>query len=278
MWISRSVQRAIINVIILSNSIRDVSSLIPITQNVLKSSYEKNEATSQFKHFVHSQTSYISELLDSLSHKRMIFKHDSAVLIHTTDIALDILRKKIEQTIQDKMKPGQALHRELCCLYNSVTATSSSDPQQYVDYIRDLAQLPVYSSQLSDADIAFELILMYLYGGFFAIESVASKRSEIRAAAEKIEVGIVITQFSDLLCGMVNVLSQKTKTDGYVCDDVHMLEVTKSSHPHGVRLSEKGCRTGSYDQYFPKYKNERRDCLQQNFVIFINIAKITQSL
>ena len=25
---------------------------------------------------------------------------------------------------------------------------------------------------------------------------------------------------------MVNVLSQKTKADGYVCDDVHMLEVT----------------------------------------------------
>ena len=52
------------------------------------------------------------------------------------------------------MKPGQALYRELCCLYNSVTSTSSSYPQQYADYIRDLAQLPVYSSQLvSDADM-----------------------------------------------------------------------------------------------------------------------------
>ena len=68
--------------------------------------------------------------------------------------------------------------------------------------------------------------------GFVALDSVlpvdliASKRYEITAAAEEIEVVIVITQFSDLLCGMVNVLSQKTKADGYVCGDVHMLEVT----------------------------------------------------
>ena len=232
LWISRSVQRAIINVIISSKLFRDVSSLVPITQNELKSSYEKNEATSQFKHFVHSQTSYIYHLLDSLSRSIKIFQHDFAILIHTTDIALDILRKKIEQTIRDKMKPGQALYRELCCLYNSVTSISSSDPQQYADYIRNLAQLPVYTSQLTDTDMcisAFQNIaveLMYVYG-IFAIDSVASKRSEITAAADKIEVGIVITQFSDLLCGMVNVLSHKTKADGHVCDDVHMLEVTK---------------------------------------------------
>ena len=83
----------------------------------------------------------------------MTFKQDFTVLIYATDIALDILREKIEQTIRDKMKPGQALYRELCCLYNSVTSTFSSDPQQYADYIRDLARLPVYSSQFSDADM-----------------------------------------------------------------------------------------------------------------------------
>ena len=71
LWNPRSVQRAIINAIILYKLIRDVSSLVPITQHELISSYEKNEATSQFKQFVHSQTSYISELLDSLTHLLM---------------------------------------------------------------------------------------------------------------------------------------------------------------------------------------------------------------
>ena len=172
LWIARSVQKAIINVIILRNSFRDVFSLVPITQNELKSSYEKNEATSQFVH------SPISEFLDS--HKRINLKYEgNEIVVYTTAIALDILRKKIEQTIRDQMKPGQALYRELCCLYNSVTSTSSSDPQQYADYIRDLAQLPVYSSQLSDADmctsafqnIAVKLVLLYRS----AIDSVASK-------------------------------------------------------------------------------------------------------
>ena len=227
MRIQRCVQRAIINGIILSNLFRDVSSLIPITQNELESSYEKNEATSQFKHFVQSETPYIYGILNSWLG---ISKDDFAILIYTTDIALDILRKKIEQTIRDKMKPGQALYRELCCLYNSVTSTSSSDPQQYADYIRDLAQLPVYSSQFSDADmctsalqnVVDEMMSIYRLGGISAADLA---RSEITAAAEKIEVGIVITQFSDLLCGMVNVLSQRTKADGYDCGDVHMLKV-----------------------------------------------------
>ena len=234
MRIPKCVQRAITDVIISSNLIRDVSTLVPITPNELKSRYEKNEATSQLKLFVHSQTLYIYKLLDSFSYNRRIYEHDFAILIRTTDIALDILRKKIEQTIRDKMKPGQALSREFCCLYNSVTSTSSSDPRQYADYIRDLAQLPVYSSQLSDADmctsalqnIAVELMLMYINDRFSSKDSVESKRSEIRAAADKIEVGIVTTQFADLLCGIVNVLNQNSKTDGHVRGDVQMLEAT----------------------------------------------------
>ena len=234
MRIPRCVQRAIIDGVILGNLFRDVFSLIPITQNELESSCEKNEATSQFKHFVRSQISYISKLLDCLNHRMINFKQDAIILIHSTNTDFAILRKKIEQTIRDQMKPGQALYQELCCLYNSVTSTTLSDPQQYADYIRDLAQLPVYSSQLSDADmctsalqdIVVEVMLMCFNGGYSMIDSVASKYSEITAAAEKIEVGIVITQFSDLLCDMVNVLSQNSKPDGYVCDDVHMLGVT----------------------------------------------------
>ena len=91
-------------------------------------------------------------------------------------------------------------------------------------------------SQLSDADmcssafqnVAVQLILRYNENQLFTRHSLAWKHFEIPAvaAAENIEVGIIIAQFSDLLCGMVNVLNQKTKADGYVCDDVHMLEVT----------------------------------------------------
>ena len=42
----------------------------------------------------------------------------------------------------------------------------------------------------------------------------------------KIELGTVITKFSDSLCDMMNVFSQKSTTDGNVCDDVQMLEAT----------------------------------------------------
>ena len=94
----------------------------------------------------------------------------SYYLFTRPDIAFGCFEdRKIGQTIRDKMKPGKALYRELCCLYNSVTSTSSSDPQQYADYIRDLAQLPVYSSQVFDADIctsAFQNIadeLMWMF-------------------------------------------------------------------------------------------------------------------
>ena len=49
---------------------------------------------------------------------------------------------------------------------------------------------------------------------------------EIRKAASKIEIGTVMTKFSDILYDMMNVFSQKSATYGNVCDDDRMLEAT----------------------------------------------------
>ena len=55
---------------------------------------------------------------------------------------------------------------------------------------------------------------------------VESRISEITTAAAEIEIGIVITKFSDFLCDMINMFNQKSKTNGDVCDDVQMFEAT----------------------------------------------------
>ena len=61
---------------------------------------------------------------------------------------MGVLENKIQQTINKLMAPGLKLHIALCFLYGSVT--SECDFQQFVNYVSDLVQLSVCSSQLSD--------------------------------------------------------------------------------------------------------------------------------
>ena len=121
--------------------------------------------------------------------------------------------------------------------------TSPSDHQQYVDCIRDLARLSANSSLHSDdymqtaelQIIALNLMLKSRKEGITAEDLVRSYTSEIENAAANIEIGTVMTNFSDLLCDKMRVFDQDTEAN--VCDDVQMLEATnKSSHPYGVKL------------------------------------------
>ena len=166
---------------------------------------------------------------------------EDEVLLHMTDVTMGALEKKIEQTIREKIKPGRRekivpgeLHEQLSCLYRNVTSPSRSDLEQFVDCIRDLATFSANPSQLSDDDfqiyelqyLAAVLTFQSRCGSITATDLVKSYTSEITEAAAEIEIGIVITKFSEFLSGMIHMFSSKKGVDGHVRDNVQMLEVT----------------------------------------------------
>ena len=236
-WMSRCFSKAIITGINSIDFIRDLSSLVPIKQTDRQSSCKMTKETSWFAQFANSQATYISELLDSSKQKmnRLVSFQEDDILLHMTNVAVDVSEKTIKQAIHEIFAPEKQLHRELCCLYNNVTSKSRFDLQQYVDCIRNLAQHSAYySSQLFDDDmqtaalqiIAVELISKSGIGTITKADLMRSYAHEITTAATKIEIGFVITKFSDCLCDMINVFIKKSKADDCVCDDAQMLEAT----------------------------------------------------
>ena len=235
-WMSRCVSKAIITGINSVDFIRDVSSFVPIKQTDWKSSYKMTKETSRFTQFANSRATYILELLDSSKQKmnKLVSFQGDDILLHMTNVAVDVSKKTIEQAIHKIIAPEKQLHRELSSLYNSVTSKSRSDLQQYVDCIRDLAQLSAHSSQVFDDDgqtatlqnIAVELISKSGVGNITGADLIRSYAHEITIAATAIEIGNVITKFADFLCGMMNVFCQKSKADSSVCDDGQMLKAT----------------------------------------------------
>ena len=263
-WMSRCVSRKIMTGIHSIDFIRDVSWLVPIEQTEVNSSYKMARETSQFTQYANSQARYISELIDSLKHEisKCLSCQEDEIVSHVINVTMGVLEKKIQLRIQEKLVTEEQFHRELCCLYSSVTSQSRSDHQQYLDYIRDLVQRSAYSSKSVDADIrtaaleniAVELMLKFQTGNITATDLLGSNTSKITAAAEKIEIGTALTKFSEFLCHKLNMFSQKSKTDksvcnvqikcsdvscdmmkifshesttdGCVCDDVQMLEAT----------------------------------------------------
>ena len=120
-------------------------------------------------------------------------------------------------------------------VYDNVTSASRFDLEHIFDCIRGMAQFSASFSQLSDADfqtaelqnIAVELLAKFKNDGTTATGIVESYTTEITTAAAKIEIGYVITKFSENLCDVTgNVFSQESTTDGNVRGDVHMFEAT----------------------------------------------------
>ena len=198
-WMSRCVSKAINTGINSNNFMRDVSSLVSIKQTELESSYKMTKETSQFTQFANLLSSYILELLNSSEQeKNLIGSQADEILLHMTNVSMEVLKKKIEQTIREKIKPGRRakivpgeLHEQLCCLYRNVTSPSRSDLEQFVDCIRDLATFSANHSQLSYVDfqiceledIAAELMSDSRYGRITATDLLRSYTSKITKAA-----------------------------------------------------------------------------------------------
>ena len=232
-WMSQCASRAIITGIKSIEFMRHVSSkLVPIKSTELGSSYKMTKETSQFTKLTNSQVQNVLKLLNSLKPKinKLVSCQVDEILLHMTNVTMGALREKIKHK---KIALGQNLHLKLCSVYNNVTSLSRSDREQFVDCIRDLAKFLASPSQLSDADfhtdelqnIALKLMSMSRIENITATD-LESFTHEITTAASKIEIGTVMTKFSDSLCDMMNVFSQNSTTDGDVCDDVQMLEMT----------------------------------------------------
>ena len=115
-WMSRCVSRAIITGIHSIYSMRDVSSLVPTKQTqleILESDHKMRKQTLQFRQYANSQARYILDLLDSRTREmnNLVSSQEDEILLHTTNVAFNFLRQKIEKTIRDKIKPGHTLYR-----------------------------------------------------------------------------------------------------------------------------------------------------------------------
>ena len=231
-WMSRCVSKAIITGINSNDYIRDVSSLVPIKQTELKYRSKMTKEASQFRQHLLAnwQAKYISELLTKQEMNKLISCQEDEILLHLTNVTMDALKGKIEQMIHEKIALGE-LHRLLCSVYSNVISPSRSDLEQFLDCICNLTKFSTVSSQLSDADfqtdelqsIALELMSKPRNGGITATD-LESYTHEITTAAAEIEIGTVITKFSEFIWHNINMFSSKTKAGGYVCDDVQMFE------------------------------------------------------
>ena len=67
------------------------------------------------------------------------------------NVVTSVSVKKLEKTLNEKLKPGEKLHQELCGLYGCVASQTRSNFQQFVDCIQDLAHISAYSLQLFEA-------------------------------------------------------------------------------------------------------------------------------
>ena len=237
MWMSRCVSKAIITEINSINFIRDFSWLVHIKETELESSYKMTKETSQFKQFANLQARHICKLIDPWKEemKNLISCQVDEILMHMTNVTMSDLREPIEQTIHNKFARGD-LRRQLCSVYDNLTSPSSSDLEQFVNFIRDLEKISG-TIKLCDAEfqtgglarIAVELISKSRNGGITATDLVRSYTHEIETAAAKIEIKNVITKFSVHLCAMMIRFIQKSTTDGYVCGEVRMLKATNES-------------------------------------------------
>ena len=220
LWISRCISIAIITGLRSTAIIRDVSSLVTMHTAIVESIYTVTEKTTEF---ANSQTNHIVKFLESMKQEinRSLSLHENEISMFTTNVAMNVVKEKIKQTIQEEIAPGKQLHRELLLL----SSQSSTDHKKFVDFIR------AFSSQLCDIEfqtsklenIANKLKSKTLDDSITA----AQFKTKISTAASKIEIGLVIKKFSALLNDKLKVLSHKTNVDDNFDVEFEKLEATK---------------------------------------------------
>ena len=218
-WMSRCVTEATVTGIRSINFIRDVSSLVPIKQIELESSFKMLAKPFQFEQFANSQavSTLLAQALKEVN--ELLIGINKTIL--TDKVVMGHLEKKIQERINKLMAPGQKLHRSLCFLHGSVASASRFDRQLFVNYFNDLVQLSVCSSQFSDIQTA-ELQNL-------AVELVSMSRSNTETTTSMITSAVkgiesIITNFTDWL----DKITQKTTVHQYSCADEEMHEAANN--------------------------------------------------
>ena len=224
--VSKVIQLGVRNMFFICN----YSSLVPIKKTELESCSEMTPETSQFSQFARSQAASVLNWLAPATQQvnNLGSSQEDGIIMHVTDVAMKVLRKKISQIMREAIAPGKKLHREIFSLYGSVASQSKSDLLRFVEFIRYSAQLSSYSFQPSDADIptdelqkiAVELKSKLRYDN---VRVLRSNTTQITATAEKIDIDIFIKDFPVYLSDKITQF-QKINACEYSCDDEEMLE------------------------------------------------------
>ena len=232
-WMSRGVVAAVTTGIRSITFMRDVSSLVPLKKPTIESTSETYPGTSQLAQFSLNRARRWSSLLADTTQytNTLICPIEDELLLHITNAVMSVLVQQIDEIFHEKLKPGQKLHRELCALYGSVTSQSTSNLQQFVDCIHDLAQALAHSSQLSDDDfenvdptnLVTDLVSKYLNGSVISTDK-GSVNTEITVTAAKIDITNAISKFSDSLDNRMSTFITNLHDFGYIIDDGPMLE------------------------------------------------------
>ena len=203
--------------------IRDISSLVLIKKTEVESCWKNISEQSQFSQFTRLQAASVLKWLAPETQK--VCSQDDEILMHVADVAMDVSRIKISHRIRETIAPGQKLHREIFSLYGSVASQSKSDLLRFVEWIRDLAQLCSYSFEPSDADILTSELQKIAVELRWKCrdENIMLATSKITTTAEKINIDILIEQFSVCLCNKISQF-QQSKACEYSCDDKEMFE------------------------------------------------------
>ena len=227
-WMSRCVVSAVTTGIRSIRYMCDVSSLLSHKQPSIRTTFKTKPGTSQFTHVARTRASCLLTLLATKTQdmKKLICPTDDELILHITNVVMNVLVGKIQVAFHEKLKPGQKLYQELCALYRSVTSQFTSNLQQFVDCIQDLAQASTQSSQLSDADfetvvltnVARELMSKSLNG------SITS--TDVITVIPVIDITSAISKISDLFADNMNTFIPNIPGVGYIEDDGQMLEAT----------------------------------------------------
>ena len=146
-WMLTCVSKAIITGIHSIDSVRDVSSLVPIEPSEPDLISKLTAGTSQFEQYANSQAAFALKLIASKMREMSISlsSREDVRFKYVIKVAMGVLRKHIRGRINERIASGEKLRRSWCYLYGNVTSKSRFDAQQFENWVCDLVQLSVHS-------------------------------------------------------------------------------------------------------------------------------------
>ena len=228
LWMSRCVSSAIVTGFNSTHFIRDVASLLPIKQTDLKASSKIDTKTEDFTKFENSNaTSMLTSLaIMTRDINKLASSKEEEISLHTNSVVMTILRKKIDQIIQETFARGQNLHGTFNCFIRSMRSQSRSDLQQLVYFILyQISDAIIQTNEFQNTII--DLRSRYQNIGFSSttLKSVTSEITAIAAVNDN-DIALIISKFLELFLAKIEKLIDRKNELGSYCVDEDKLEAT----------------------------------------------------